>query len=944
MKKMLKSRLLAMCLCLCMIVGIAPAAFAEEPGNPGGEPPAPVPVTGVTLDRDSLELKVGFSFKLTATVNPPESTEKPVPVWSSSNPGVADVVDGDVTAYAVGETVITAIVTTTDESVFTAACNVVVTAEPTPEVKLSSATLLTTVGGSATLSATTTPADRAVTWTSSDNTVATVTGGKVTGIKAGNATITATITVNSINYTATCAVTVSAAPPSIPGSASVTVNQQTLITISNLPTGATVSWKTSSASIASIPNNSTGSSVAVTGVKAGDATITATITAATNPGGKPVQLECAVKVVDATASTITYTVGSSETLYFDEEDFNDECYNLYGRTLNYVKFTTPDAKYGTLYYEESTKVSSSNSYYYSGGDSGKLYLSDISFVPKEDYNGSFSLSYDGWDRSGNTYKGTVRITVEDDSDRINYTVEKNGVLLFDTEDFNKACKGATGLNMEYVKFTLPSASKGTLYYDYNDGKYGSKVAKDDRYYRSVSPYLDYVSYVPANNVTGSVTINFSGKSTGTKTFSGKVIIDVGGESGDISYSADANTPITFDVDDFNAYCKSKNGANLDYVKFTVPNANQGILCYDYNSRTDKYESKVTKDKEYKRSSSPYLDYVTFIPKENYTGKVSIDFTGRDANNKSFSGAVALTFNATGNASVITYSSTGKAVDFDKSDFVTACENRGGSALASVKFSLPSSLAGTLYQGYNSDNIYNEEVKSTTSYDTGSGNSSISNVSFVPRAGYSGTLTISYTGTDVNGGTYTGSIIISVSRQFNDLNGYSWAEEQIYYLFEKDITQGTSDNTYNPGGNIIRGDFVLMLYRAFDLKGSSKSGNFSDVPSKAYYADAIAIARTLGIAQGGSDGKFRPGEPLTREDAMVLIKRTMDGTGKRVPSAAASALNSYPDGGRVSGYAQEPVADLVKAGVIKGDENGRLNPQGSLTRAEMAVILYRVLTL
>lgn len=67
------------------------------------------------------------------------------------------------------------------------------------------------VGGTLALTATTVPADAEVTWTSSDATVATVSSGTVTGVAAGSATITATITVDEVDYTDTCAVTVTAA-------------------------------------------------------------------------------------------------------------------------------------------------------------------------------------------------------------------------------------------------------------------------------------------------------------------------------------------------------------------------------------------------------------------------------------------------------------------------------------------------------------------------------------------------------------------------------------------------------------------------------------------------------------------------------------------------------------------------------------------------------------
>lgn len=83
-------------------------------------------------------------------------------------------------------------------------------APTTPSVTLDKSTASIAVNGTETLVATTVPADSVVTWTSSDDTVASVDGGVVTGVAAGDATITASITVDGTAYTDTCAVTVSA--------------------------------------------------------------------------------------------------------------------------------------------------------------------------------------------------------------------------------------------------------------------------------------------------------------------------------------------------------------------------------------------------------------------------------------------------------------------------------------------------------------------------------------------------------------------------------------------------------------------------------------------------------------------------------------------------------------------------------------------------------------
>lgn len=117
-----------------------------------------------------------------------------------------------------------------------------------------------------------------------------------------------------------------------------------------------------------------------------------------------------------------------------------------------------------------------------------------------------------------------------------------------------------------------------------------------------------------------------------------------------------------------------------------------------------------------------------------------------------------------------------------------------------------------------------------------------------------------------------------SLYFKDVtSAYSWAASYIDYLFEEGVVNGTGNNNYSPANNVTRGDFMLMLYRALDLRGTDR-GNFIDVPKDSYYYKAIAIAKSLGIAKGYGD-KFMPAAGITREDAMVLVDRALTIEGK-----------------------------------------------------------------
>ena len=150
------------------------------------------PVTGVTLNADEKELAVGGKITLVATVQPSEADNQSV-TWSSSNPGVANVENGVITAVAAGKATIT--VTTVDGGK-TAACEVTVITNTVPVTGITVNKPSTTlkVGQEETFTATILPAnasDKNVNWSSSDETVVTVVDGIVTAKKAGEATITA---------------------------------------------------------------------------------------------------------------------------------------------------------------------------------------------------------------------------------------------------------------------------------------------------------------------------------------------------------------------------------------------------------------------------------------------------------------------------------------------------------------------------------------------------------------------------------------------------------------------------------------------------------------------------------------------------------------------------------------------------------------------------------
>ena len=166
-----------------------------------------VAATGVHISSSSLALNYGEGASLTAIVLPASATNRNV-IWSSSDPSVVSVTqEGVLTAVGIGTATITV---TTEDGGHTSSCTVTVTGINVESVSLSHTTLEIAKDATAQLTATVLPenaSNPAVTWESSDETIATVSeNGLVTGIKAGTATIT--VTTMDGSKTATCAVTV----------------------------------------------------------------------------------------------------------------------------------------------------------------------------------------------------------------------------------------------------------------------------------------------------------------------------------------------------------------------------------------------------------------------------------------------------------------------------------------------------------------------------------------------------------------------------------------------------------------------------------------------------------------------------------------------------------------------------------------------------------------
>lgn len=158
--------------------------------------------------------------------------------------------------------------------------------------------------------------------------------------------------------------------------------------------------------------------------------------------------------------------------------------------------------------------------------------------------------------------------------------------------------------------------------------------------------------------------------------------------------------------------------------------------------------------------------------------------------------------------------------------------------------------------------------------------------------------------------------------FTDVPAGSWYEEAVNYVHEKGLMNGTSSNAFSPNANTTRGMIVTILAR---VEGVNTNGT-------PWYAAGQKWAMDNGI----SDGTNMPGV-ITREQLATILYRYAKQKGYDVSKSAA--LTAFSDADKVSGYAAEAMQWAVAEGLLQGS-NGKLNPQGSATRAQVATILMR----
>ena len=550
-------RLRALVLALALLCALTLPVYAAEGVTPPAPTPVPAKVTTVTISSPSnAPLDVGKKLTLTASVaydtDAPDTYDATLDrtvTWKSASPSIATVttVDGKgvVTAVAPGKTKITAVSNADKEK--SAEYEVTVSGVT---LNKTSITLLVGRTESLTYSAFGAAADKGIVWTTSNPSVAEVFGGTISAHYEGSATITATA--NGTGYTAECGVTVKkdeaeAIRSSVDGTEPLAFSSflstlrsrcaekteggslSYLSSISVSPTQGVLYYGYVSADAPGhgvggsekyyyAPGNGQEGISDISFVAASDFSGTAEIayTGYASNGGS---FHGTILVNVSGDSDVTYTASADRALTFTSEEFIAVCQSRTGRSISYLTFDQPSAYQGTLYYDYSAaapfsqQVRSDTRYYVTSNPS----LDRISFVPAAGFTGRVTVPYRCTDSSGGTYNGKVTIQVSaangstGSTGDVRYSTARDRKVTFSASDFNDVSLDRNGYSLNYIYLDLPASLKGTLYYDYSgSGSYGSRVSDTTRYYRSSSPQISRITFVPDQGFTGTVSIPYTG--------------------------------------------------------------------------------------------------------------------------------------------------------------------------------------------------------------------------------------------------------------------------------------------------------------------------------------------------------------------------------------------------------------------------------------------------
>lgn len=523
-------------------------------------------------------------------------------------------------------------------------------------------------------------------------------------------------------------------------------------------------------------------------------------------------------------------------------------------------------------------------------------------------------------------------------------------VLLDSDELLLLCRQATRRDLESVTFNPLPASVGTLTCK------GEKVIPGEPYYMYEDPQLARIRFTPyayrSRQFTGQSELSFTMTDERGNTVPGTLILYVpeGAERAEnyLDETITAKAGEAMDLTDHFPFYTSTTGdtvaqggyGTVNSLTFELPSSGQGALWLDYGWSTAR---KVLPEEALYPDREPNFYNVTFVPagKEGITVElgytvscernekkqnVSATFTLNLVENKSPAGEKPST-GSEPSAGPVTISTRTTQISL-AGPLWDACAARKVGELVTVAFdTLPAADTGVIL-------CDRTPVAPGKSYE-------YSRLSFLPGENFQEAVTLRYVGTDSIGYPYSGALILEPGYPsdltFQDLEGWDWAIPAARFLEKNYFAYG--DSYFRPGDEATRMDVIYAIYVTLYFHTSTPAlPDFSDLPQDRLLRDAVAALTKRGIVHGDGEGRLLPDAPVTRQDALVMVCRALEEQRSILPPAAD--LSAFSDAGELAPYAQDAAGVLYAMDILQGDGSGRLSPHASITRAEMACLIYR----
>ena len=178
-------------------------------------------------------------------------------------------------------------------------------------------------------------------------------------------------------------------------------------------------------------------------------------------------------------------------------------------------------------------------------------------------------------------------------------------------------------------------------------------------------------------------------------------------------------------------------------------------------------------------------------------------------------------------------------------------------------------------------------------------------------------------------------------QFVDIrNSVPMIHEAVDYMVGMGYMNGMSQTMFGPNVELNRAMMVTILYRIAGSPAVDADSTFADVPAGEFYTTPVAWAVEKGITNGVNASLFAPDKSLTRQELVTFLYRFAGVMG--YDRTATTDLSGYADVNKVQPYAVQAFQWAVASGVINGTSATTLSPENTTTRAQVCIMVSRLL--